>query len=548
MPRAPASAPQPVHGADVLVQIAPDLPRGDSRSAPPPARYASGAQPFGCGELFMFLFYNIGWQSTSKKPHHNKENLADEICEMAIAKGADAIGICEIYNLRDTHLAGKRQAIINHVLWKLNNSAQQPVWRGESDGHYMFLWNTQKLHLELYKYVSCEVADQPWRMAQYFRFQHAQKQTGPPLHVCHCHSPSSDKGKLTNLRRATIFKALWTQVEINNPPGAAEPTAIFGGDYNCTDIEWSHCLDMASETEDSRRKIQKCISSYSEPTWKLHKGDRAIVFNGHALQEDSHWGKRTGAERGADKPPYITDDHDLVAVPFYWRLEKVWGMNDGRWTNSKKSTRSSSSSDAFGQSASTATQPRPQVNAEQLPRSAVQPAPTPSIPKPIPLLRTIPTPPPFRREGSEMSVPSPLPVPRPKVSAEVARPRCFHCGNETDNPLRSSTYTPLKDNPHIACSLECLHKVCDKWIVIKHELRQMDEDLPTPPLPVPPPLPGFQSGDQSTGKSAIAITEPSPEVRADEASGAPTTYPVVPALPHHTSATTITNAITNAWS
>ena len=550
MQRAPASAQQPAHGADVLVQIAPDLPQGDSRSAPPPAQYASVAQLFGYGELFMFLFYNIGWQLASKKPHHNKENLADEICEMVIAKCADAIGICEVYNLRDTHLAGERQVIINHVLSKLNDSAQQPVWRGESDGHYMFLWNTQKLHLELYKYVSCEVADQPWRKAQYFRFQHAEKQTGPPLHVCHCHSPSSDKGKLTNSRRATIFKALWTQVEINNPPGAAEPTAIFGGDYNCTDIEWSHCLDMASETEGSRRKIQKCISSYSEPTWKLHKGDRAIVFNGNALQEDSYWGKRTGAERGANKPPYITDDHDLVAVPFYWRLEKVWGMNDGRWTNSKKSgtrivsnTRSSSSSDAFGQSASTATQPRPQVNAEQLPRSAVQPAPTPSIPKPIPLPRTIPKPPPFRREGSEMSVPSKLPVPSPKASAEVARPRCFHCGNETDNPLRPSTYTSVKDNPHIACSLECLQKVCDKWIVIKHELRQMDEDLPTPPLPVPPPLPGFQSGDQSTGKSAIAITEPSPEVRADEASGAPTTYPVVPALPHHTSDTTITNAV-----
>ena len=542
MPRAPASAPQPAHGADVLVQIAPDLPQGDSRSAPPPAQYASVAQPFGYGELFMFLFYNIGWLAASKKPHHNKENLADEICEMAIAKGADAIGICEIYNLRDTHLAGERQVIINHVLSQLNNSAQQPVWRGESDGHYMFLWNTQKLHLELYKYVSCEVADQPWRMAQYFRFQHAQKQTGPPLHVCHCHSPSSDNGKLTNMRRATIFKALWTQVENNNPPGAAEPTAIFGGDYNCSDIEWSHCLDMASETECSRRKIQKCISSYSEPTWKLHKGDRAIVFNGRALQQDSHWGKRTGAKRDANKPPYITDDHDLVAVPFYWRHEKMWGMNDGRWTNSKKSG-SASSSDAFGQSASTATQPRPQVNAEQLPRSAVQPAPTPSIPKPTPLPRTIPKPPPFRREGSEMSVPSLLPVPSPKVSAEEARPRCFHCGNGTDNPLRPSTYTAVKDNPHIACSLECLQNVCDKWIVIKHELQQMDEDLSTPPLPVPPPLPGFQSGDQSTGKSATAITEPSPEVRADEASGAPTTYPVVPALPHHTSATTITNAV-----
>ena len=416
MQRAPASAPQPAHGADVRVQIAPDLLLGDSRSVPPPAQYASGAQPFGYGELFMFLFYNIGWLEASKKPHHNKENLADEICEMAIAKGADAIGICEIYNLRDTHLAGERQVIINHVLSQLNNSAQQPVWRGESDGHYMFLWNTKKLHRELYKYVSCEVADQPWRMAQYFRFQHAQKQTGPPLHVCHCHSPSSDKGKLTNARRATIFKALWTQVETNNPPGAAEPTAIFGGDYNCNEIEWSHCLDMASETEGSRRTIQKCISSYSEPAWKLHKGDRAIVFNGRALQEDSHWGKRTGAERDAKKPPYFTDEHDLVVVPFYWRLEKVWGMNNGRWTNSKKSG-SSSSSDAFGQNASTATQPRPQMNAEQLPRSAAQPAPTASIPKPIPLPRTIPKPPPFRREGSEMSVPPQLPVPKPKTKS-----------------------------------------------------------------------------------------------------------------------------------
>ena len=108
MPRAHASAPQPAHGADVLVQIAPDLPQGDLRSAPPPAQYASVAQPFGYGELFMFLFYNIGWQLASKKPHHNKENLADEICEMVIAKCADAIGICEVYNLRDTHLAGER--------------------------------------------------------------------------------------------------------------------------------------------------------------------------------------------------------------------------------------------------------------------------------------------------------------------------------------------------------------------------------------------------------------------------------------------------------
>ena len=194
MPRAPASAPQPAHGADVPVQIAPDLLQGDTCSAPQPAQYAdrSEAQPIGYGELFMFLFYNIGWLAESKRPHHNKENLADEICEMVIAKGADAIGICEIFNLRDTGLAEEREIIMSHVLSKLNGSAQQPVWSGKTDGHYMFLWNTEKLHLKMYKYISCEVEDAPWRMAQYFQFQHAEKQTGPPLHVCHCHSPSSD--------------------------------------------------------------------------------------------------------------------------------------------------------------------------------------------------------------------------------------------------------------------------------------------------------------------------------------------------------------------
>ena len=96
MPRAPASAPQPAHGADVPMQIAPDLLlQRDTCSAPQPAQYVdrSDAQPIGYGELCGFLFYNIGWQADSKQPHHNKENLADEICEMVIAKGCDGIGI-----------------------------------------------------------------------------------------------------------------------------------------------------------------------------------------------------------------------------------------------------------------------------------------------------------------------------------------------------------------------------------------------------------------------------------------------------------------------
>ena len=74
MPRAPASAPQPAHGADVRMQIAPDLPlQRDTCSAPQPAQYVdrSDAQAIGYGELCGFLFYNIGWQEDSNRAHHN---------------------------------------------------------------------------------------------------------------------------------------------------------------------------------------------------------------------------------------------------------------------------------------------------------------------------------------------------------------------------------------------------------------------------------------------------------------------------------------------
>ena len=52
------------------------------------------------------------------------------------------------------------------------------------------------------------------------------------------------------------------------------------------------------------------------------------------------------------------------------------------------------------------------------------------------------------------------------MESHEARPRCFHCGTRTDNPLRPSIYARQKDNPHIACSLGCLQKVCDWWIVM----------------------------------------------------------------------------------
>ena len=42
-------------------------------------------------------FYNIGWNSKSKKPLHTKEGLAKEICDMVQELNLDAVGITEVF-------------------------------------------------------------------------------------------------------------------------------------------------------------------------------------------------------------------------------------------------------------------------------------------------------------------------------------------------------------------------------------------------------------------------------------------------------------------
>ena len=187
----------------------------------------------GYSNFYRLGFYNIGWNSASRK--HCKETLATEICEMVREKRADAVGISEVFNLRETaeHHQERRQDIMEHLLEKLNSSAGQPatsahtskkwtavfsvapVWMGRLDGHYIFVWNSYRLTLVTYEYISCGVAEHPWRMAQYLQFRHEEAQNGPPLHICHCHSPSSRNGELTDGRRKTIFKALWSHVMRN---------------------------------------------------------------------------------------------------------------------------------------------------------------------------------------------------------------------------------------------------------------------------------------------------------------------------------------------
>ena len=150
--------------------------------------------------------------------------LAKEIWNMVHSKCIDGVGLTEVYNLRDDSLKEKRQIIMQHLLSILNSSAArlassahsdghlviddiaaQPVWAGRCDGHYIFLWNTSKLILLDYEFLSCGIQEHAWRRAQYLQFQRPQSQSDPPLHICHNHSPSSDSANLTDHRRKRIF-------------------------------------------------------------------------------------------------------------------------------------------------------------------------------------------------------------------------------------------------------------------------------------------------------------------------------------------------------
>ena len=83
---------------------------------------SSVARPAGYSDWKKLAFYNIGWNIASKKPRHTMEGLATEICNFVHDKRADAVGISEVFNLRDDHHE-KRQNIMEQLLSKLNSSA-----------------------------------------------------------------------------------------------------------------------------------------------------------------------------------------------------------------------------------------------------------------------------------------------------------------------------------------------------------------------------------------------------------------------------------------
>jgi len=273
-------------------------------SAAQPARFAfyNIADP-PC-HFCRFGFYNIGWQSTDKK--RTAANLARLISTICQRKTVHAFGITEVFNIANDNERPRRQGIMKLILDELNvDSAAPPVWIGKTDVHYIFVWNTDALTCLLYEVISCGIQEQPVRKAQYFQF--VQVIGGETLHVFHNHSVSSKTHNLKIGRKKRICSTFWRHAATKS--SAARPAVLFGGDFNCSPLDWGTCFIDLMQTQTARKTVQICRAR----PMGGHKGDNAIAINVLATQETSHFGVSWQSKEDA-----FSDDHDVVLVPLHW--------------------------------------------------------------------------------------------------------------------------------------------------------------------------------------------------------------------------------------
>ena len=118
MHRSSASAEQPAKALTPAEYMAGDcLP-------PPGSREDLTAPPDGYCAPYRLAFYDIGWKISSKERRHTMVNLGKEICDIVRDKEVDAMGISQVFDVKERH-PQKRQSIMKHLLSKLNSSAGQ---------------------------------------------------------------------------------------------------------------------------------------------------------------------------------------------------------------------------------------------------------------------------------------------------------------------------------------------------------------------------------------------------------------------------------------
>ena len=229
--------------------------------------------------------------------------------------------LCEVFGIAD-HF-NEDQKIASRLVKFLNeqgksSSAEQPAarqWAGVGCYHYVALWRTDLgFTCEDEHSFHCRIASRPWQKGQYLRF--VNKDWPHCVHIINTHCVSGEK-KLTNAMRRTVANTAWDIV--CNADTAAQPVAIFCGDYNNNMVQWRMVIDAMPKGKWSR--VQLCVSRNFEINDISPKhGDQALAINCLALMEHSRYGK-TFRKKGV-RTNGFSDAHDLVLVPILFENTK----------------------------------------------------------------------------------------------------------------------------------------------------------------------------------------------------------------------------------
>ena len=248
--------------------------------------------------LYRAGFYNVGLQSQDKS--ERIKDLAVEVERTLSTHTLDSLSLVEVFRI-DDGLNVDRE-ILGQLLQYLNRGAAQPAWAGLAAAHYIFIYSlASRFRVSSHALLSCDIPSQPYRQALHVVLAHPD--TGAKIFLYINHSPSSRSCPLNLSRKRTILQTLLKHA--HSTSGAEQPAIVFGGDYNCTEMNILKSLARLAE-EGFRVRMPYLCTSGPIP----RHGDLAMLWNCVAIQENSGFGK---SFKG------ISDNHDVVLVPFYVR-------------------------------------------------------------------------------------------------------------------------------------------------------------------------------------------------------------------------------------
>ena len=336
--------------------------RGDDGGAAQPISTPGGAAqltfsalPDDASELTVG-FYNIGIQLSEvggSKWKTREQRLREDIIKAADTHALDILCFSELGEL-GVGIAAKL-AEGNVDTWIRNllaGSAVSPV-AIYADGHYATLVLSDRIKVLQYQVVKGFMATQTDRCFQHFRVQTDEREK--PISIVNCHTPSSQKRKLTVDGRKQYFTAF-------HKACAGDPF-IWGGDFNTGLVQLATFLEgidvrYATDTSDAQPGSLQTV--FSHPIRFKH-GDLAVTHGLCSTQVNSTVGF---SFNGA------SDAHDLVVAKVFGNMIREHGQEQQTWP---MPTHPTPRPEPKTSSSNSAAQPRPEPKISSS-SSAAQPA------------------------------------------------------------------------------------------------------------------------------------------------------------------------------